>query len=164
VKPSGGRSPSQLEGQLLRQAKREGLEHAYVVTLLDDEVVTAGAEREYVTFEEGQPELKPLAVYRVENDGTRRRVRGMRVVLPLIRDLKHLVAWGSELHADHDTGVGNPGPGYFVSGGFAAPTSVLSPDLLFEEVELRARGGSGKPPAYPPPRENGGHSSKSSTR
>lgn len=153
VKASGGVSDARLERELLRQAKREGLDHAFVVTLLDDRAITAGAEREYISFDSGQPELPPLVVYRVNADGSREPVREMRVVLPLIRDLKHLVAWGQTPNSDHDTGIGNPGPGYFVAGSFAAPSSVVTPDLLFEEVELRAGGGSGTPPAYAPPAE-----------
>jgi hypothetical protein len=152
LRASGGSSTSKaLERRLVRQARREGLDHAYVVTLFDDPTVTAGAEREYISFEQGQPELQPLIVYRVDSDGSRTPVRGLRVVLPLIRDLKHLVAWGQNLHADHNTGLGNPGPGYFLAGNFAAPSSVVAPDLLFEEVELRAAPGGGEPPAYPRP-------------
>jgi hypothetical protein len=67
-------------------------------------------------------------VYRLDASGHRTLLRGAQFGELSVRDLRDIVAVGRRPNAYH----------YAVpTAGFAIPTSIVAPDLLFESLELR---------------------------
>jgi len=98
-----------------------------------------------------RPVSPPLLVYRVYPDGREELVRGLRFRGVSARSLRDVMA------ASQETGVfefvNTTGPlAMLGSGGYLAPTSVVAPGLLFEELEFDVpREQLPKPPTVPPP-------------
>jgi TldD protein len=115
----GGLAPRALRQRLLRAAHEEGLDHALIVTELE---MRAGASS-------GQVVPRPHMVYRIGKDGSEELVRGASFGTLSIRDLRDVIATGQRAHAYH---YALPS-----GGGFAIPSSVIAPDMIFESVELR---------------------------
>ncbi len=93
----------------------------------------------------------PLLVYRVYPDGREELVRGLRFHALTARALRDVIAASQETavfeYVNTTTLMALLG-----SGGYLAPTSVISPGLLFEEIELEVpREQLSKPPTVPPP-------------
>ncbi|MFM2125779.1 MAG: hypothetical protein RL328_2230 [Acidobacteriota bacterium] len=98
-----------------------------------------------------RPISPPLLVYRVYPDGREELVRGLRFHGLTVRALRDVIAASQETtvfeYVNTTTIMALLG-----SGGYLAPTSVISPGLLFEEIELEVpREQLSKPPTVPPP-------------
>jgi predicted Zn-dependent protease len=144
---SNGLSHKALLDELGKIAKGGGVT-TYVVRLLDDGSLPAGDDDMLALFSigggnHGPPPIRPLVVYRVAN-GKEELVRGLALENLLTRSLKEVTAVGK------DPVVYN----YFDGGGGVSgiPISVVTPSLLFSDVDIRKQGGKHrKPPLYSPP-------------
>ena len=97
----------------------------------------------------GRPISVPLLVYRVYPDGKEELIRGLRLRGLSVRSLKDIVAVSDESYVFHYLNtlapMSMPGTGY------VAPTSVVAPALLLEDVELeRPQEELPKLPVVPP--------------
>lgn len=98
-----------------------------------------------------RPVSSPVLVYRVYLDGREELVRGLRFRGLNTRSLRDILAASSETAVFGFVNNGAP-LAHIAAGGFLAPASVVSPGLLFEEVELeRAQENLAQPPLVPPP-------------
>lgn len=98
-----------------------------------------------------RPVSPPLLVYRVYPDGREELVRGLRFQRLTTRALRDVLAASSETavfeYVNTTTALAMLG-----SGGYLAPTSVIAPGLLFEELEFDVpREQLPKAPTVPPP-------------
>jgi len=101
----------------------------------------------------GPPPVKPLVVYRVKN-GQEQLVRGLTLEGLLPRSLKEITAVGRDpiVYSFIDSG----------GGGTGIPSSIVTPSLLFSDVDIRRTTGKNrKPPLYPRPATTAGASSDS---
>jgi TldD protein len=77
----------------------------------------------------------PLLVYRVYPDGREELIRGLQLRGVSIRSLRDISAASSESYVFHF--LNNLAPfAAMGAGGFVAPSSVVAPSLLFEDLEL----------------------------
>lgn len=145
-----------LLAEMRRTGRREGLE-SYIVRVLDDPTVPglASGEDGLSMFSLGgsgrtAPPVKPLVVYRLVDDprspgGVREElVRGLTLEGLIPRSLKDIVAVGKDpvVYNYHDGGAGFVG----------VPSSIVTPPLLFSDVDIRRSMGKNKrPPLYPRP-------------
>jgi len=100
----------------------------------------------------GRFSSSPVLVYRVYPDGREELVRGMRFRSFGTRHFRDILAAGDRLHQfdyiDNGAPLALAGAGNYVVG-----CSVVSPSLLFEELDLEpATADLPKPPIVPPPR------------
>lgn len=93
----------------------------------------------------------PALAYRVYPDGREELIRGLRFRGVSTRSLRDITA-ASDENAAFDF-INNGAPFAFSGlGGYLAPATVLSPSLLFEEMELEVpQEERSKPPLVPPP-------------
>ncbi len=98
-----------------------------------------------------RPVTPPILVYRVYQDGREELVRGLRFRGLNVRSLRDIIAASSESTVFHF--INNGAPFAMIgAGGFLAPASVISPALLFEELEFeRPQDNLSQPPLVPPP-------------
>ncbi len=93
----------------------------------------------------------PLLVYRVFPDGKEELLRGLRFRGVSVRTLRDIVAASDDVHLFHFLENGAPFA-HMDGGGYVSPTSIVSPSILFEDIELeRIPGELGKLPVVPPP-------------
>jgi hypothetical protein len=92
-----------------------------------------------------------VLVYRVYPDGREELVRGMRFRGISARSLRDVMAASQETAVFEFVNTTTL-MALLGSGGYLAPTSVISPGLLFEELEFEIpREQYLKPPTVPPP-------------
>ncbi len=149
-----------LLARMEKAAKTGGLE-AYVVRLLDDPNVPGGDADDMMSIfsfglaggRGGPPPVRPLVVYRV-NKGQEQLVRGLTLEGLLPRSLKEITAVGRDpvIYNFIDSG----------GGGTGIPSSIVTPPLLFSDVDIRrVTGKNRKPPLYPRPATTASASSDS---
>lgn len=98
-----------------------------------------------------RPLSPPLLVYRVYPDGREQLVRGLRFRGVTARSLRDVMAASQETAVFEFVNTTSP-LALLGSGGYLAPTSVVAPGLLFEELEFDVpREQLPKPPTVPPP-------------
>ncbi len=98
-----------------------------------------------------RPVSPPLLIYRVYPDGREELVRGLRFRGLSARSLRDVMAASSETAVFEFVNTTTP-LALLGSGGYLAPTSVISPGLLFEELEFDVpREQLPKSPTVPPP-------------
>lgn len=98
-----------------------------------------------------RPVSPPLLVYRVYADGREELVRGLRFRGLSARSLRDVMAASQETAVFEYVNTTAP-LALLGSGGYLAPTSVVAPGLLFEELEFDIpREQLPKPPTVPPP-------------
>ena len=140
-----GLSRAQLERELLRRAREDGYEFAYVVEALRDNNVLGPVEREGATAYGGGRKVSlplPARIFRVDASGKRTLVRGAMFSPASMRVLRRIRAVGNTAAP---VAMRIP-PGY--TGGFTAETGVegilsetvdvqvTAPDLLLDGLEL----------------------------
>jgi TldD protein len=161
-----GQPRKALLAEMEKAARREaGGLATYVVRLLDDSTVSNGDDDMMGMFSFGMggrggpPPVRPLVVYRVKN-GKEELVRGLTLEGLLPRSLKEITAVGREpvVYSYIDSG----------GGGTGIASSIVTPPLLFADVDIRRQSGKNrKPPLYPRPdphADAGGGASPASTR
>ena len=146
-----------LKAQLIEMCKRSGKPYGILVRKLDypssmsvDELRAAAASM-MQSGSGARPVSPPLLVYRVYPDGREELVRGLRFRGLSARTLRDIIAAGDD---DFVFDFINNGAPFALlgAGGYVAPTTVVAPSLLFEEVELeRPQEDRSKPPLVPAP-------------
>jgi predicted Zn-dependent protease len=137
-----------LLGELTRAAKGGGVT-TYVVRLLDDGLLPAGGDDDFMTLfsfgggSRGAPLVRPLVVYKIEG-GKETLVRGLALENLQPRTLKDITAVGQDAFVYNFVDQGN---------GFAGvPSTIVAPALLVSDVDVRRLAGKNrKPPLFPPP-------------
>ncbi len=148
--PRAALSRTALLAEMRKEMKGGGL-RGYIVRLLEDPTVPgiASGEDGMGMFSVGgsgrsAPSVKPLVVYRLTDDGKEELVRGLTLEGLVPRSLKDIAAVGK------DSIVYN----YLEGGaGFVGiPSAVVTPPLLFSDVDVRRSiGKNRRPPLYPRP-------------
>jgi TldD protein len=139
-----------LLGQMEKAARHDpaGLD-TYVVRLLEDSTVPGGDDDMMSMFgfgmggRGGPPPVRPLVVYRLKN-GKEELVRGLTLEGLMPRSLKEISAVGRDavVYSFIDSG----------GGGTGIASSIVTPPLLFSDVDIRRQTGKNrKPPLYPRP-------------
>lgn len=98
-----------------------------------------------------RPVSPPVLVYRVYPDGREELVRGLRFRALSARSLRDIIAASDESYLFEFI---NNGAAFALMGapGYLAPTSVVSPAVLFEDLEFEhPQEELSKPPVVPPP-------------
>jgi hypothetical protein len=146
-----------LKQKLMEQIKDRGKPYGILVRKLDYPFSAGFGELQALAQASSQsggsvrPVSPPILIYRVYPDGREELVRGLRFRGLSTRALRDIMA------ASEETGlfefVNTSGPlAMMGSGGYLAPTSVVAPGLLFEELELeRPSDQLPKLPLVPPP-------------
>ncbi len=99
----------------------------------------------------GRPLSPPLLVYRVYPDGREELVRGLRFHGVSTRSLRDVLAASQETTLFEYVNNGAP-LALMGAGGYIAPTSIVAPGLLFDEIEFeRPQEQLPKPPIVPAP-------------
>jgi predicted Zn-dependent protease len=143
-----GQKRADLMTALDKIAKGGGIT-TYVVRLLDDGSIPGGDADDLAALfsfgggSHGPPPIRPLVVYRVSH-GKETLVRGVTLENLLPRSFKEVAATGNEpvVYNYQDGG-----------GGFSGvPSTIITPALLFPDVDIRRQPGKHrKPPVYPSP-------------
>lgn len=120
VETRQGLGRAALRQRLLRAARDQGVAYALVVQRLGERGFSTG----------GVSPPAPERMLRLYPDGREVLVRGGSLGEINVRELRNVIAAGREPRV-YNTLVN-------WSSGFASPSSVVAPDLLFEEVELTA--------------------------
>jgi hypothetical protein len=129
-----GVSRNVLRRKLLQAVRDEGAEFGIIIERL--------SERSYATS--GMAPPPPERMFKLYPDGRRVLVRGATLSEMNVRDLRSILAAGRTPNA-YDYVV--PWPS-----GIGSPTSIVAPDLLFEEVELtKAKRSTQRPKVLPRP-------------
>jgi len=162
-----GLSPAALERELLRRAREDGYEFAYVIETLRDGGVLGPVLRPSAAAYAGTGKLDlplPARVYRIDKDGTRTLVRGAILAPASMRALRRIRTVGQGEHTEHlRLPVGS-------FGGFAADVGIdgilsqtvdvqiTTPDLLIDGLELLVeRGEHERLPTLPHPLRRATH-------
>ena len=157
VKASQTKPAAQLKAQLIDMVKQRNKPYGIIIRKLD--YPTSAPVRELQTImpglmqgaNGGRPVSPPVLVYRVYPDGREELVRGMRFRGLTARALRDIVAASDEQYVLDYVNNGAP---FAVQGlgSYLAPTTVVAPALLFEDLEIdRAQDNLSKPPIVPPP-------------
>lgn len=145
-------TPAALRSRLLDMGKQRSKPWVIIVRKMDFPSSASGDELRRITAGvQGRAVSRPLLVYRVFPDGKEELIRGVRFRGLNVRSLKDIVAASDEQYLFQY--LENNGPFVHLdAGGYVAGTSVVSPGLLFDELELeRIPGELPKMPLVPPP-------------
>ncbi len=156
VRASQTAAPAALRKNLLDMVQKRGLPFGIVIRKMDypssasrDELrrIAASVQSSGST----RPSSSPILVYRLYPDGREELVRGLRFRGLTVRSLKDIIAASDESFV-FDYLENNALFAFIGGGGFVAPTSVIAPAVLFEDLELdRIEEELPKPPVVPPP-------------
>jgi hypothetical protein len=154
IQASEGVALPELKKQLIAQTQQRNKPYGIIIRKLDYPSGVPAPElqaRLQASPQATRPISPPVLAYRVYPDGREELIRGVRFRGLTTRSLRDIVAASRET-AQFD--FLNNGALFALMGlgGFLAPTSVSSPGLLFEELELEASQESfSRPPLAPPP-------------
>jgi TldD protein len=165
VSSKGAVSRKALQARLIAAAKAEGLPYGLIVRRFDDPAITAAPERSrrelLQLVKSSDTDLPPptLLAYRVYPNGREELVRGVQLSEVPIRAWKDVIATSRErtvynfLSANEqwlELTVRGAGDGFVPSGGIES--SIIVPDLLFKEVDVKpSTTGQRPPPRIPSP-------------
>jgi hypothetical protein len=153
-------SDEQLLEQMQRILKRRDLPYGYIVSeiLNQNLLYTALYRQTGGTFPTGSDNQLPvLTVERVWRDGRRERVRGLSLSAGGYQLFRDVVAVGRSTYVHNLLAPAVISP-FQTAGSQYVVATIATPDLLFEDVELRPiEDGFPKPPLLPSP--IAGHSS-----
>ncbi|MEZ4453443.1 MAG: metallopeptidase TldD-related protein [Nannocystaceae bacterium] len=140
-----GRSRAQLERELLRRAREDGYDFAYVIEQLRDGNVLGPVPREGASTFGGARKIAlplPALIYKVEPGGKRTLVRGALIAPASMRVLRRVRALGDARHTVPmrvQVGAGGGFAGETGMDGILSHTvdiQVAAPDLLLDGLEL----------------------------
>lgn len=157
IKASQAVPEADLKKKLIEMCKERSKPYGMLVRKLDFPYSAGGAELRQLAASSAQsggsvrPLSPPLLVYRVYPDGREELVRGLRFRGVSTRSLRDILG-ASEETALFEY-VNNAAPlAMLGAGGVLAPTSVIAPGLLFEEIEFEfPQEQLPKLPVVPPP-------------
>jgi len=157
VKSSETSPLADLKKRLIDLTKTRGKPYGMLVRKLDYPYSATASELQSLAQASAQsggsarPVSPPLLIYRVYPDGREELVRGLRFRGLTTRTLRDILAASSETDAFDFVNVAAP-LAILGAGGYLAPASVISPGLLFDELELEPpQDQLPKPPTVPPP-------------
>ncbi len=157
IKSSDGKPLPAVKAQLLELCKQRGKPYGILVRKLDFPSTMSVPEVQGMMAAMAQggggsrPISPPVLAYKVYADGHEELVRGLRFRGFSTRLLRDIVAASDEPVVFDFVNNGLPFA-IHGAGGYVAPTSVIAPAVLFEEVELeRIQDERSKPPIVPPP-------------
>jgi TldD protein len=146
-----------LKGRLIQMCKDRDKPYGLLIRKLD--FPFSGGAAEIQTLQTGsansggsvRPVSPPVLMYRVYPDGREELIRGMRFRGLSSRSLRDILAASAETAVFDYINNGAPLARSGV-GGYIALTSVISPGLLFDELDVdRLQDQLQKPPLVPPP-------------
>lgn len=157
VKASRAQPAVQLKARLIDLIKQSNKPYGMLVRKLDYPSSASRGELQQLFARAGQsggavrPVSAPVLVYRVYPDGREELVRGLRFRNLSARSLRDILAASEESYAFDF--INNAAPFAMIgAGGFLSPTTVVSPALLFEDLEMEsAQDDVARPPVVPPP-------------
>ncbi len=148
-----------LKAQLIQTITQRGKPYGMLVRKLDFPYAGTTGELQALAQANSQagggarPVSPPILIYRVYPDGREELVRGLRFQAISTRTLRDILAASSETAVFDYVNTTAP-LALLGSGGYLAATSVISPALLFDEIEFDVpREQLPKPPTVPPPPE-----------
>jgi hypothetical protein len=156
VKASETAPLASLRQKLMDLVKDRSKPYGMVVRKLDYPYSGSGGELQALaqaSIQGGAPRpvSPPLLVYRVYPDGREELVRGLRFRNVSTRTLRDILGASSETALFDFVNTTAP-LALLGSGGYLAPVSIVSPALLFDEVEFETpREQLPRPPIVPPP-------------
>lgn len=157
IKTSESMPITDLKTQLISMTRTLDKPYGLLVRKLDYPYSGTAAELQALAQANAQaggaarPVSPPLLIYRVYPDGREELVRGMRFRGLSARSLRDVMAASNETAVFEFVNTTAP-LALLGSGGYLAPSSVISPGLLFEELEFDVpREQLPKPPTVPPP-------------
>lgn len=157
VKSSETTPMADLKKRLIEMTTSRGKPYGMLVRKLDYPYSATGTELQSLAQASAQsggsarPVSPPILIYRVYPDGREELVRGVRFRGLTTRALRDILAASSETAQFDFVNVGAP-LAILGAGGYLAPASVVSPGLLFEELELEPpQDQLPKAPTVPPP-------------
>jgi len=160
VKSSETAPLADLKKRLIEMTKTRGKPYGMLVRKLDYPYSATAQELQSLAQASAQsggsarPVSPPLLIYRVYPDGREELVRGLRFRGLTTRTLRDILAASSETEMFDFVNVAAP-LAILGAGGYLAPASVVSPGLLFDELELEPpQDQLPKPPTVPPPSGN----------
>jgi TldD protein len=160
VKSSETSSMADLKKRLIEMTKMRGKPYGMLVRKLDYPFSATASELQSLAQASAQsggsarPVSPPLLIYKVYPDGREELVRGLRFRGLTSRTLRDILAASSETEMFDFVNVAAP-LAILGAGGYLAPASVISPGLLFDELELEPpQDQLPKPPTVPPPNSN----------
>jgi len=161
VKSSETTPLADLKKRLIEMTTSRGKPYGMLVRKLDYPYSASGTELQSLAQASAQsggssarPVSPPILIYRVYPDGREELVRGMRFRGLTTRALRDILAASSETAQFDYVNVAAP-LAILGAGGYLAPASVVSPGLLFEELEFEPPTDQlPKAPTVPPPNAN----------
>jgi len=160
VKSSETTSLSDLKKRLIDLTMTRGKPYGMLVRKLDYPYSASTSELQSLAQASSQsggsarPVSPPILIYRVYPDGREELVRGLRFRGLTSRTLRDILAASTETETFDFVNVAAP-LAILGAGGYLAPASVISPGLLFDELELEPpQDQLPKPPTVPPPNSN----------
>ncbi len=157
VKPAEGTPLADLKARLIQMCKDRDKPYGLLIRKLDFPFLGSGAEIQTLQTASAnsggsvRPVSPPILMYRVYPDGREELVRGMRFRGLSSRSLRDILAASVETAVFDYMNNGAPLARSGV-GGYVALTSVISPGLLFDEVEVdQLQNPLQKPALVPPP-------------
>ena len=157
VKSSETTPLADLKKRLIEMTTMRGKPYGMLVRKLDYPYSAGGAELQSLAQASAQsggsarPVSPPLLIYRVYPDGREELVRGLRFRGLTSRTLRDILAASTETEMFDFVNVAAP-LAILGAGGYLAPASVISPGLLFDELELEPpQDQLPKQPIVPPP-------------
>jgi TldD protein len=157
VKSSETTPMADLKKRLIDMTKMRGKPYGMLVRKLDYPYSAGTSDLQSLAQASAQsggsarPVSPPLLIYRVYTDGREELVRGLRFRGLTSRTLRDILAASSETEMFDFVNVAAP-LAILGAGGYLAPASVISPGLLFDELELEPpQDQLPKHPTVPPP-------------
>jgi TldD protein len=145
-----GRSRALLERELLRRAREDGYEFAYVIESLRDGGILGPVPREGAsTFGSSRKVVLPVParIWRIEAGGKRTLVRGAVLGPASMRVLRRIRAVGDRQNVEAMRFPAGPAGGFGAETGmdgvlsFTIDAQVSSPDLLIDGLEIQVERG-----------------------
>ncbi len=157
IKASQTKPAAELKAQLIETIKQQNRPYGILIRKLDYPSSASMREMQAMFASMAQSGgvrhsvSPPVLVYRVYPDGREELVRGLRFKGLGVRALRDILA-ASQESTTFDF-INNGAPFAMIgAGGYLAPSTVVSPALLFEEIELEpAQDELSHPPLVPPP-------------
>jgi len=152
VRASQSLAPSDMRKKLIDLCKQRNKPFGILIRKMDFPSTAALDElRRIGGGTQGRAISRPLLIYKVSLDGKEELVRGVRFRGLNARALKDIVAASDDLYVF--SYLENAAPFVHMDGGgYVAPTSIVAPALLFDDLELeKIPGELPKPPIVAPP-------------
>jgi hypothetical protein len=157
VKPAESTPLADLKTRLIQMCKDRDKPYGLLIRKLDFPFLGSGAEIQTLQTASAnsggsvRPVSPPILMYRVYPDGREELVRGMRFRGLSTRSLRDILAASTETTVFDYINNGAPLARSGV-GGYVALTSVISPGLLFDEIEVdQLQNPLQRPALVPPP-------------